>query len=76
MKGTLEFDLNEEDEKKSFTRASKADDAYIVLYKYDEFLRSKIKYGEHTQEVYEAYEKSREELRDLMNSHRISLNDL
>lgn len=46
---------------------------HTALYEFDQLLRQKIKYGEFPDEIYEVYEKIREELRDIINNNNVNL---
>lgn len=69
MKGTLEFNLPEE--QSDFKLASNATSWYLVAWDMDQYLRDKIKYPEDTKsdEYYEALEQVRKEFWDIM-THR------
>jgi hypothetical protein len=74
MKAILEFNLPDDQDEFDFaTRGSKY---YIILWELDQWLRSKMKYDDTlTDGQYEAYEKTREELRDMMTSRGITFDD-
>jgi hypothetical protein len=74
MKATLEFNLP--DDQTEFNFANSGSRYYCALWEMDQWLRSKIKYGENlTDEQYGVYELCREELRDIMSNNTISFND-
>jgi len=71
MKATLEFNLPEETE--DFDIATNGWKYRSVLCDIDNFLRSKLKYGELSPEEDGAYEKARTELWNLINEHNIDI---
>jgi hypothetical protein len=74
MKAILEFDLP--DDETEFNFATKGSEYYLTLWDLDQWLRAKIKYDDTLHEKeYEAYEKSREQLREIMNNNGITFND-
>lgn len=74
MKATLEFNLPEDQDEFNF--ATRGSNYYIILWDIDQWLRSKMKYDDTlTDGQYEAYEKTREELRDMMTSRGITFDD-
>jgi len=74
MKAIIEFNLP--DDQDDFTFATKGLKYYLVLWDMDQWLRSKLKYDDTlTDGQYEAYEKTREELRDLMLSRGVTFDD-
>ena len=73
MKAILEFDLNEPEEREAHKRAAKVDDLYVAIYQFDQMLRSKIKYGELPDQVYEAYVNIREQLHNKLAEHEWNL---
>jgi len=74
MKAILEFNLPDDDSE--FTFATKGSKYYVALWDIDQWLRARIKYDDTvTGEQYEAYEKTREELRDIMSSRGVSFDD-
>lgn len=70
-KATLKFNLPEENAEHKL--AVNAGNYYAVLWDIDQYLRSKLKHGDLTGEQYEVLEKTREELRDLMNTYNVTL---
>lgn len=69
-KAILEFDLPEETIE--YRLAVNAGNYHAVLWDIDQYLRSKLKYGELTSEQYDALDKTREELHDLMNTYNVT----
>lgn len=48
---SLSFDMDDMDEKTSARQALKADDVYILLWRFDQALRNDIKYSETTKDT-------------------------
>jgi hypothetical protein len=71
-KAILEFNLPEDDEQ--FMLAVKGKDMMMVLYEFDQHLRTETKYAPDTmsKEVYDSLVKVRETLRELMSNNNIS----
>jgi hypothetical protein len=56
--------------------AIKGSKYYVALWDIDQWLRARLKYDDTlTDGQYEAYEKTREELRDIMSSRGVSFDD-
>jgi len=71
MQAQLIFNLPEEQEE--FEMASNAIKYSIVLSDIDNYLRSKIKYTDLTDEQYKVYEEVREQLWNYLNEEGIKL---
>ena len=71
MKAYLVFNLPED--LTEYKIANRASDMHSVLWEYDQWLRSKIKYEELDDAQYEAYKKCRENLRELLIENNIEL---
>jgi len=71
MKAILKFDLPEEREE--FELASNAVNYSIVLSDIDNYLRSKIKHTDLTDEQYKVYEEIREQLWNYINENGIKM---
>lgn len=71
-KAILEFNLPEDQEQ--FMLAAKGRDMMMVLYEFDQHLRSETKYAPDTmsQEVYDALVGVRKTLNELMDSNNVS----
>lgn len=71
-KAILEFNLPEDQEQ--FMLAVKGRDMMMVLYEFDQHLRSETKYAPDTmsQEVYDALVGVRKTLNELMDSNNVS----
>lgn len=78
MKAILEFNLDEPEDRLDHLRAVKSLNIVSVLWEFDMYLRSQLKYNDEnlTNEAYEALEKAREKLYDIMNSNHISIDEL
>lgn len=78
MKAKLTFDLMDNEQKRKFKTALKADDLVFALREFDEHvLRQMIKYDPNlTQDQLEVLEKVRGELHDLLRDNDIDLDDL
>lgn len=74
MKAILEFNLPED--KSDFNLAVKGSDWWYVCWKLDQELRSKMKYGNLSQNDYEIYERIREELRGLIAQSGLDLEEV
>jgi len=73
MKATLVFDLPEE--QNEFNFATQGSDWWHVCWEMDQWLRANIKYApdEQSDEVFEAYELCREELRKIIEDKGLNL---
>jgi hypothetical protein len=67
MKSILEFDLSEPDEAKNHLRAIHANNAFMVLWEMDQWLRNEIKYNNR-----EVLQEIRDKLSELMEDVGIS----
>ncbi len=78
MKGILEFDLNdfENDDRTSFQDAVNATKWRLAMWELDQWLRTQYKYmpdEDYKEGAYEAYEKSREKLYEILNQEGLKL---
>jgi len=71
MKAKLIFDLPEESSE--WYKAVNAVNMHCVLNEYDQWLRSKIKYDDLTDEQYQVYQGCRDQLRTLLYEENIDL---
>lgn len=71
MKATIEFDLIEEIE--SFEDACNGHKYKYILEKLDYRLKSILKHGERSQEVFDELEKLRDFLYDLVNEQNVTI---
>ena len=69
-KAILEFNLPEDSIE--YRMAVNSSNYHSVLWDIDQYLRSKLKWGELTSEQYDVLDKTREELHDLMRTHNIT----
>ena len=76
MKATLEFDLDEGQDKTAHLRCVKAVNMAIALCDMDQYLRGLIKYGELDDAVYKTLEETRDKLREIMSENSIDLDEL
>ena len=70
MKATLNFDLDDADDKMAHLRCTKALDLALALLHFDQWLRSQIKYNEKD------YQSIRDELYKIMEEYDINLETL
>ena len=70
MKATLNFDLDDADDKMAHLRCTKALDLTLTLWDFDQWLRSQIKYNEKD------YQSIRDELHRTMSEYVIDLDEL
>ena len=73
MKAILEFNLP--DDQQEYNLAHNGENFWRVLYELDQELRSKTKYApdDMTDDDYDAYQKIRETLHQLMRDNNVSL---
>ena len=76
MKATLEFDLDEGQDKAAHLRCVKAVNRAKALWAMDQYLRGLIKYGELDDAVYKTLEETRDKLREIMSENSIDLDEL
>lgn len=78
MKAILEFNLDEPEERTDHLRAVKSLNIISALWEFDMYLRSQLKYNEDnlTNEAYEALDKAREKLHEVMNDQHVSFDEL
>jgi len=74
MKAVLQFDLNEPEDKEAHLRATKATDAYLVIWDMFQELRKDWKYSQDPEVVKHA-ERYRDLLRRLTEDHGIDLDN-
>jgi hypothetical protein len=79
-KATIEYDLNDIDDRDAHLRAVKSLSLTIALWEMDQHLRSELKYGtregELSDEAYKAIERTREKLREILDDNGIVLDEL
>lgn len=71
MKGTLEFNLPEENEE--FDVAVNAMSYRIALADVGDYLREKLKYSDLTEEQYKIYEEINERFYSIVESNRVDI---
>jgi hypothetical protein len=71
MKAILEFDLPEENHE--FANATQGAKMRSVLWELDQWLRAKLKYEELSDDQYDAFKQTRDELRRLLIEENIDL---
>jgi hypothetical protein len=76
MKATLEFDLDQGQDKTAHLRCVKALSMAVTWCDMDQYLRGLIKYGELDDITYKALEETREKLREIMSENSIDLDEL
>jgi hypothetical protein len=74
MKVTLEIDTNDEFEEQRLDRMLKANNMAMLIWDFDQWLRSRVKYNED--ESAEVFDACREQFRDMMNEHQIDFDTL
>ena len=79
MKAILEFDFDKEDsdDRSQFEDAINGTKFKMALWELDQWLRSNTKYAPDTMsdDTYEAYEKCRQQLIDILIENRISIDN-
>ena len=78
MKAILEFDLNdfENDDRSQFQNAIDGPKWKMAMWELDQWLRAQYKYmsdAEYSEAAYDAYEKSREKLNEIINAEGLKL---
>lgn len=78
MKATLEFDLNdiENDERSNFEDAVNGQKWRLLVWDFDQWLRSQYKYMPdkgYSDDKYDAYYEAREKLRELITEEGLKL---
>ena len=76
MKAILEYDLNNPDEQTAHLRAIMSLKMAIAIHEMANLLRSKVKYGDDSQEVYEALDALREEFHDILVENDLIIDNL
>jgi hypothetical protein len=75
MEAILKFNL--EEDKVNFMQAVKGTEAHLCLWEMDQWLRGNIKHASDStpDDEIKGYEKSREQLREIMSSYNVSFDD-
>lgn len=76
MKAILEFDLNDEFDIKSHKQAVKSQDMAISLWEISQAIRSKLKYGELTEEEEKIWEEVRTMFYEKLEDNNIYLDEI
>jgi hypothetical protein len=71
MKANLIFDLPKD--QYDYYRAVNGGATFDIIHHFDQWLRSEIKYGDHSEEKHKALELCRKELHKLIQSENIDL---
>lgn len=74
-KAKIEFDLENFDELTEFRRVVNCANAYMMIGRFEDFLRKEKKYMEHTEHDEEFLEKICVEWYDLAYEYKINLNE-
>lgn len=72
-KVVFEYDLDNEDDKVEFDLAYKAGDYNAALFDILQLFRNKLKYGEHSEEVYAMIELLRSEIGEVLYRYNIEV---
>lgn len=75
MKGKLEYDLTDHEERQSHLRAVKSLDLACVIWDVQQMFRNKLK-GDLSEHDYELVEKLQENFYDILEEHNIDLDEL
>lgn len=78
MKGILEFNLDESDEREAHLRAVKSTNLAIALWEIDQYLRGEIKHAPDSMpvEVFNKLQDVRGRFYDIMSDNNINLDEL
>lgn len=76
MKAILEYDLSNPEQQAEHYRAIMSLKMAIALHEVANMLRSKVKYGDDSQEVYEALDAIREEFHQILRENDLILDNL
>ena len=76
MKATIEFNLDNPEDVSAHKRCVKALDMALALNDILNMFRNKLKYGELTGDEYDTVEKIRDEIREILDSNNISMDEL
>ena len=72
MKGKLEFDLNDPDDRYKFEVCNRAEDFQSCFFDIYELFRRELKYGNHSEETSKYLEDIRQQLFNLMESRNLT----
>jgi hypothetical protein len=76
MKAILEYDLNDAEDKAAHYRAIMSLEMAIAIHEVANLLRTKVKYGEHTEDVYNALDKLRDEFNEILRENDLIIDNL
>lgn len=76
MKAILEFDLDNIEDRKAHKRAVSSTDAYLSILDFQDYLRSRLKYEEMSEEKNDTLEQVRNALFQCLSSRNINMDDL
>ena len=78
MKGTLEFNLDDQEDEVAYMRCVKAKNLAVALWDMDQYLRTSIKHAPDSMsdEVYKNLQEVRSNLAHIMSKHSIDLDEL
>ena len=76
MKAILEYDLNNPDEEVAHYRAIMSLKMAIAIHEVANLLRSKVKYGDNTEEVHKALDKLRDEFHEILLENDLIIDNL
>jgi hypothetical protein len=76
MKAILEYDLNNPDEQTAHLRAIMSLKMAIAIHEVANLLRTKVKYGDNTEDVYNALDAIREEFHDILVENDLIIDNL
>ena len=76
MKATIEFNLDNPEDVSAHKRCVKALDMALALNDILNMFRNKLKYGELSGDEYDTVEKIRDEIREILDSNNISMDEL
>jgi hypothetical protein len=76
MKAILEYDLNNPDEQTAHLRAIMSLKMAIAIHEVANLLRIKVKYGDNTEDVYNALDKLRDEFNEILRENDLIIDNL
>ena len=76
MKAILEYDLNNPDEQTAHFRAIMSLKMAIAIHEVANLLRTKVKYGEHTEDVYNALDTLRDDFNEILRENDLIIDNL
>jgi division protein CdvB (Snf7/Vps24/ESCRT-III family) len=76
MKAILEYDLSNPEQQAEHYRAIMSLKMAIALHEFADQLRSRVKYGDVSQEVYDALDEVREQFHQILQENGLILDNL